>query len=288
MDRNAKILAKITKSMKILEIGPSLRPIASKKEFSDVFTLDHASQEDLISKYQKQGLNTDLIEPVDFIWNSGSMHESIPEAMHGTFDAVIASHVFEHVPDPIRFLQSIGLLLKADGILSIANPDKRFCFDFLKPVTTTGDMVEAYEEKHRRHSARALFEQLFDSVSSDGQLVWADWVPTGEIRFVVKDFSYEARLTQPEGSEYIDCHAWYFTPSSFDLIVLELNALGLIPFEIGLSYPSWGCEFFRTMTKSKPSNHEANSLAHARLHLHQKICDELRTQFDSWRPLNPT
>ena len=38
---------------------------------------------------------------------SGSLDEAVPSELHGTFDACIASHVFEHIPDPIGLLGSL-------------------------------------------------------------------------------------------------------------------------------------------------------------------------------------
>jgi hypothetical protein len=32
--------------------------------------------------------------------------------------------------------------------------------------------------------------------------------------------------------KYIDCHAWYFTPSSFQLLVYELHHLGLVDLKV--------------------------------------------------------
>lgn len=284
MDRNEKILMSISKDMKILEIGPSLAPIASKREYQNVFTVDHASQEDLITKYQKQGLNTDAIEAVDFVWTGGPMHEAIPLEAQGSFDAVIASHVFEHIPDPITFLQSVGLLLKEGGHFSMVNPDKRYSFDFLKPIATSADMIEAYEEKRSRHSRKTVFAQYFDSVASDGKIIWAEWIPPVDIKFVDPNIRRIHFPADPEKAEYIDCHAWHFTPSSFDLLILELNAIGLIQFEVDLSFPSWGCEFYRTLRKVPAGKNQSASLPDRRLALHRQIFEEMRAQFDSWKP----
>jgi len=33
----------------------------------------------------------------------------------------------------VRFYQSLQRLVQPDGFLSLAIPDKRFCFDFFKP-----------------------------------------------------------------------------------------------------------------------------------------------------------
>ena len=45
--------------------------------------------------------------------------------------------------------------------------------------------------------------------------------------------------------------AWCFTRSSFELLFLELGALGLVDFRIEKIFPTTGCEFFVTLQKGK-------------------------------------
>jgi len=52
------------------------------------------------------------------------------------FDYCLASHVIEHIPNPIAFFQSIAHLLKPGGVLSLAVPDKRYTFDFFQPAAS--------------------------------------------------------------------------------------------------------------------------------------------------------
>ena len=86
-----------------LEIGPSHNPIAPKKKGYKVHILDHLSTNDLRIKYQDHGLNLDNIEEVDFIWSGQPLHEIIGKKH--CYDWIIASHVIEHLPDLISFLQ---------------------------------------------------------------------------------------------------------------------------------------------------------------------------------------
>ncbi len=275
MTRDEKILIQISDDMKVLEIGPSIAPVLPKAGRNNVFTLDHASKEDLKKKYFNIGVDGSRIEDVDFIWKSGAIIDCIPQEMHGGFDAIIASHVFEHIPDPVTFLKSLSVLLRDGGYVSLANPDKRFTFDYFRQLTVTADMLEAYEEKRSRHTRRTLFSQNFESVENNGQPVWATWIPLGELNFMQPGIEFSAEI-QIENDTYIDGHAWVFTPSSFDLLVLELGALGLIPFRVEIGYPSWGCEFYRTLVKTHDPVPNRESLSAERLRLHMLIRDELR------------
>jgi SAM-dependent methyltransferase len=56
----------------------------------------------------------------------------IPEE---TYDFVLASHVFEHLANPLRMLQECKRVLKTKGALLIIVPDKRATFDRKRPFT---------------------------------------------------------------------------------------------------------------------------------------------------------
>ena len=69
--RKEKALYGIDTSAPGLEIGPSHRPFAPKKEGFNVSILDHLNQEQLIEKYKSHNLDLTNIEPVDYIWKWG-------------------------------------------------------------------------------------------------------------------------------------------------------------------------------------------------------------------------
>lgn len=53
--------------------------------------------------------------------NLGSLHDQ--EYVDSTFDAVILSHVIEHVPNPLALLSEIHRILKPGGIISLVTPN---------------------------------------------------------------------------------------------------------------------------------------------------------------------
>jgi hypothetical protein len=137
--RDQILLAPVARGAQIIEIGPSYNPIAPKAGGWNTKTLDHTTREKLIAHYRGHaGVDVNRIEEVDFIWTGGLLADAVPKALHGTFDAFVASHVIEHTPDLIAFLNSAAVLLKVDGVVALAIPDKRYCFDYFQPLTTTG------------------------------------------------------------------------------------------------------------------------------------------------------
>ncbi|MEI9970894.1 MAG: methyltransferase domain-containing protein [Ignavibacteriota bacterium] len=101
--------------------------------------LDHATAEELKEKY-RGAHPIERIEPVDYLWRGGPIESAIPSSEHGTFDAVIASHVLEHIPDPIGFFLSCAKLLTRGEFVALILPDKRAMFDFFKPLTATSGL----------------------------------------------------------------------------------------------------------------------------------------------------
>ena len=53
-----------------------------------------------------------------------------------TYDFVLASHVLEHIANPLRALQEFKRVLKPGGVVLILVPDKRNTFDHRRPVTS--------------------------------------------------------------------------------------------------------------------------------------------------------
>lgn len=157
MTREELIRRDFDRTMLLIELGPSHNPIAAKGDGWRTTIVDHASQADLIEKYRAMGVKTDRIEPVDFVWQDGPLTGLIPPAMHRTFDGLIASHVGEHVPDLIAFFKDASALVKLDGLMALALPDKRVCFVCFQPLTTTGDVVDAHFPGRTRHRRRDFF-----------------------------------------------------------------------------------------------------------------------------------
>ncbi len=54
----------------------------------------------------------------------------------GSYDFVLASHVLEHVANPLRALREWKRVLKPEGVLLVLVPDKLTTFDHRRPFTT--------------------------------------------------------------------------------------------------------------------------------------------------------
>ena len=279
--KEEKALWLVSREMKILEIGPAYNPIAPRSQGWNSFSLDHATQEELRTKYRGQQL-VDRIEPVDYLWKGGPIETAVPKREHGTFDVVIASHVIEHIPDPIAFFMSASVLLKEGGLVSLVVPDKRLTFDFFKPLTATSDYLQAHHLRRTRHSKKTVFDNIAYNVTEKGDISWYAR-PVGEFGFLAEDVLTAAaqafdETREDESAAYVDYHGTIYTPSSFTLIIFELSQLGVLPFSIRCTFPTSGCEFYVTLRKGPPAPVDHAALQQERLRLLKATVRELGQQ----------
>jgi SAM-dependent methyltransferase len=291
MSRNDKVLCSINRSMRILELGALTNPIAPKSGGWLTTVVDHLSREQLVEKYRDDpGVDTSHIGEVDIVWSNGALEAAVPRELHGAFDAFIASHVFEHIPDPIGLLRSLEQVLRPTGVVSLVIPDKRFSFDFFRPLSTVGGLLDAHATGAIRHSRNALFDQLAYAIRADGEIAFSrrrlrdiDFVhPLQQAKYVFDT------LGVGEDAPYVDAHGWVFTPSSFALAMLELSALNAIDFTTVRSFPSEGCEFYVTLRRGRVDHSDTDALQARRLNLQRRTLEELREQvemLDEWLAL---
>jgi SAM-dependent methyltransferase len=248
--RSKKILKLIdNKSLLGLEIGPSYNPIAPKREGWNIQIVDHLSSEELKEKYQAWGVKIDLIEHVDYILGSEGLYAAISK--NNYYDYVIASHVIEHTPDLIQFLIDCQNLLKSNGILSLVVPDKRFCFDAMKPLTTTGQVLQAHIEKRKRHSPGVIYDAYSLHANKSGSIVWPGNMDQSDLTFAHSVIEAKALMDEYIlHDKYVDVHAWYFEYASFKKLLLDIIEMKFIDMKIDFESGSDGYEFYFSLRKN--------------------------------------
>lgn len=256
INRNDKLLAHINKNGVGVEFGPSFRPIAPKRLGYNVTIIDHASRNDLVEKYEAQGIDCASIEKVDLVWRGESYTELTGKQNY--YDWIIASHVIEHTTDMVGFLQQCEEILKPGGCLSLAIPDKRYCFDRFRPKTGLAKISDAHRQPTKFHSEGTIAEYFLSVVKYNGQIAWSNSENVNNDKFETvhsKKDCIEAINIIQERTGYLDVHAWTFTPHSFRLLVHDLNILSYIKLNEKAFFDTDGHEFFVTLCKS---NHNAS------------------------------
>lgn len=248
MNRNEKVLRHINKNGHGIEIGPSHNPIAPKRGGYKVHIIDHMSREQLITKYKDHHVNLKNIEEVDFVWRDENYSELTGKSKY--YDWIIASHVIEHTPDLIGFLNDCDAILKDEGVISLVIPDKRYCFDHYRPITGISKIIDNHFQKNKIHTPGTVAEYFLNVVSKDGSIAWNSSI-TGEYNLVHSlDDALQGMSSILNEKAYIDVHAWCFVPHSFRLIIQDLFCLGFIPFQEVVFFPTEGCEYYITLGRN--------------------------------------
>jgi len=212
-----------------LEIGP-LDAAISDPQVHDVSYLDVYDADGVRAHYADDpNVILELIPDIDFALIDGGKIRPLAEAAQpgAPYDWVIASHVIEHVPDFIGWLQQVAAVTVDDGALVLVVPDRRYCFDRHRPPTTTGQALAAHEAGDTHPGIRAVYDFLSSAVTVDTRALWSGARPPGRAAATHDRAEVDAALARVRAGEYVDAHVWTFTPQWFLAQIKELRELGL-------------------------------------------------------------
>lgn len=252
MDRTSELLKHITKEQRGIEIGPYHNPVTPRRLGFRSITLDVFDTAELRKRAELDPHipreHLPFIEDVDLKGSACDIADIVKANYQDTrFDYVVSSHNFEHLPDPIRFLQGCERVLKPNGMLSMAVPDHRYCFDFYRPVTELSEWLEAFYERRTKPTPGQVFSHGASHSLLNGQIAWAPQTAGLPTPVELLDAAYcdWQALTEARGEgPYRDAHCSIFTPSTLELMITDLNYLGVLGMEIIEINRSDSCEFF--------------------------------------------
>ena len=211
-----------------LEIGALMAPILRRPQHR-VLYLDHLSTERLREVYALDpAVDVGRVVPVDVVWDGGSLRQAVgPEVR---FDHVVASHVVEHVPDLLTWLEEIGSVLAPDGALRLIVPDRRFTMDIARRETVLADVLAAQLEKRTRPTPRDLLDFYGNYRIVAREEAWAGVTPPGDGAAISEIGVAMAHARSALAGAYCDAHCWVFTPGSFVQLMANLAAIGACEF----------------------------------------------------------
>jgi hypothetical protein len=244
-DRKERVLATIDRNGLGIEIGPSHDPIAPKREGFKVQVIDHASREELVRKYATHGITQDRIEEVDFIWRGETYLELTGKPKH--YDWIIASHLIEHTPDLIAFLDDCDSILRDGGVLSLVIPDKRYTFDRFRPISGLARILDCHLLPGMTHSPGSVAEHYMNVAVKALHLGWGAGMK-GDYIFVHSASEAREKIRDASTKDlYQDVHNWCFVPHSFRLLLNDLHTLGYTRLREVHFHGTEGCEFYVTL-----------------------------------------
>jgi SAM-dependent methyltransferase len=224
----------------ILEIAPWTSPFfeGPNVKYADILTND-----ELLELAKKVSRDSLVIPQMDYLISPTNLNHSID----ARFEIVASSHVIEHQPNLLEHLRQVGKLLVPGGRYVLAIPDKRFCFDHFKAESTLGDAVQADSEKRVRHTLETIVRKETLDTHNDSIRHWSG--DHGEVGDPTQRRARAERMYEDSLNEYLDCHAWYFTPSSFRALISESHQRNLQPFAVENIYNTVrnGIEFYAVL-----------------------------------------
>jgi SAM-dependent methyltransferase len=277
---------------RVVEIGPLDNPILPKPRYAAVY-VDYTDAAALRHKYADDTSRRGQIVEVDVLWNGNSpLAQVLGDAV--PVEAVVASHVIEHVPDPIRWLSHLASVLRPGGVVSLAIPDMRFTFDVNRRLSEFGDLLDAYLRQAVVPSYAQQFDYHTKAVPVDAVALWegtADYRGTtrpGDLRRE----AFDGCLALSRGGGYVDVHCHTFTPASFVDLVETLGEFELIDFAIDDLRPTrrgaW--EFYVRLTRldpDQPAPDRRTGIEHARQVLADAPAPAVAPTADATAPVAP-
>lgn len=140
--RRNKLDKYIKNSTSILEFGPYVRPTILPEDNKKYYVVDCMDEIKLREYAINIGDNAEAIVPTNLVIDPISLN--VPMELVSKFDLLIANHVFEHLVDPFRWLQSWGETLKSGGLFILCIPDKKYSFDKFRTDTTLAHFISDY------------------------------------------------------------------------------------------------------------------------------------------------
>lgn len=206
-----------------IEIGALHNPLKVPAS-ANIKYVDRLGVPQLREQYPE--LNDKELVEVDIL-DDGERLSTIPDSSQ---DFVIANHFVEHCQDPIGAVLAMFRVLKPDGILYLAIPDKRCCFDSDRPVTPVDhlirDHVEGPEWSRGQHFEEWV--RLVNKISDENEA--------------------QEKIAELSGKNYsIHFHAW--TP--FEMLEFFVTLRKMTPFEIDLCLHHDGVEVIFILRNSE-------------------------------------
>ncbi|MFC6792442.1 class I SAM-dependent methyltransferase [Methylobacterium komagatae] len=238
-------IALVPEDADVLEIGPFTKPTLRGPRVHYFDVMDRAG---LLARAVHHAHPTDDCPEIEFVSPTGDLN-----VVDRQFDIVLSSHCIEHQPDLVAHLQQVERILRPNGRYMLLIPDKRYCFDALLPESTVDAVLQAHREKRRVHTWASVREHRALTTHNDTARHWAgdSADPRGHL-FSEREHAARVEFDESNGN-YIDVHAWQFTPSSFRNVVATIRRTKLMNLTVEHVYdtPHGSNEFTAILHKSR-------------------------------------
>ena len=224
--RSSVILEGCKTERRGLEIGPYFQPVTDRS-VHDVLYVDCCDDSELQRKFRENPTAVGKELPaLDVVWAPGRPLADC--VSHEPLYYAVASRVFEHVPNPLGWLQEIVDVLQPGGVIALVIPDHRRTIDYFRTPTTFSQVIGWSVEKPVRPTPTQVMEFLSETFEDDGTVDFDGVVPPfHELKrhYTDDDALGFAKYVERE-KYYLDVHCTVWTPESFIDVFSRVIALG--------------------------------------------------------------
>lgn len=271
MNRRQKILHQLpVKGLLGIEIGALCRPVVQRSDGRILYS-DYLSADELRERYRDDSsVDLDRIVDVDIVTRDKSLLEAyeFPEKP----DYILASHVIEHVPDLVGWLDTLRAVLKPNGQVRLVVPDRRYTFDHLRSETRLCDVATAHLMKAKAPLPHSIIDHTYNMAKVDALDAWNGSIDAEKlVKYHAPETVLHFARDALENGGYHDVHCWTFTPLSFAVLFEQMATLGLLKFACdGYFDTEYGeIEFFVTLRGCDDNAEIADSWRTMRISLNQ-------------------
>jgi hypothetical protein len=243
------LFSKIGRQDCVLEVAPFFDPVLAKSDYNVYYT-DYVDTDALRGKADQNptGRNA-VVPPIDFVWVPGRpLRACVPPGL--TFDFVVASHVMEHVPNPVGWLNDLLSVTRVGGQVGVFLPDRRNPLDVFRNQTSFADVVAWWAGQ----PAIPTLEQITDFLGSGSRPPSDEpqrWVRSRAMNLERRNTDQNvinfAELIARE-PRYLDVHCSVWESASFVDIFRRVVQFGMLNVEVSDPIDDV-YEFFVTFTK---------------------------------------
>ncbi len=212
-----------------LEVAPYFDPFIHKKDHPQLYYTDYCCNEQLVEKARH---NPSYIEGslprIDFVWRPGqALRACVP--LDISFDYAVASHVLEHVPNPIGWMNQVLDTMPLGGRFALFLPDRRANLDRDRNLTTFGELVGLWAAQPSVPTPAQVADFLAHTVDLDPEALCAGKPGSSHYR---DDEVVSLTRHVAETGQYIDAHCTVWEPQSFVAVIERVCRAGLMDVEI--------------------------------------------------------
>ena len=232
-----------------IEYGPLHAALIEKSQY-DVLYADFADRDFLRSHYaHDKSVNIERIPHIDIVTEGKDISIFVDD---NSMDYVVASHVMEHIPDILGWLESNLRVLKPGGRIAVAFPDKRYCFDLKRKSSSISKVIAAHLERRSRPNFESICDHFWNVATVGAVDCWeGKSTPENSDYIYPRDNIIEFLTEKLESSAYTDVHCWIFSDEEFLETMKAAMPYSKIDYKIVSFYPTqrYTLEFYVTFER---------------------------------------